>query len=324
MNPIDLLRQNLLSPMVLCFALGCIARLLKSDLRLPESVYAALSTYLLFAIGLKGGVALSNYSVMSIIHPVVATLILGFVIPVLAFSFCRYLGRMKIADAAAIAAHYGSVSAVTFIASLVFLQSAGEDYEGYLPALVAILEIPAIVVGLFMARSEMGKGKSAGAVLHEIVTGKSIVLLAGGMAVGWLTKEQGYESVKPFFVAPFQGVLCLFLLDMGLLAASKLRDLREVGVFLVLFALSAPILNGALGVLLGHWSGLSTGGATVLGAMAASASYIAAPAAVRLALPQANPSYYLTSAIGITFPFNLALGLPMYYSMAQIVAGWGW
>jgi len=314
---IDLLKANLLSPMVLCFALGGLARFLRSDLRLPESVYAALSTYLLLSIGLKGGVALSNEDVSTIIAPVAATLLLGVAIPPIVFGVCRGIGRLNTADSAALAAHYGSVSAVTFIATQTFLAAFHVPVEGYLPALVAVLEIPAIVVGLLLARKELAGGGTLRTALHEILTGKSVVLLAGGTVIGFLTGEQGFAHVKEFFVTPFQGVLCLFLLDMGLHAAMKLREARRAGPFLILFAIIGPLCFGGLGILAGYLAGLGLGGSTVLGAMSASASYIAAPAAIRLSLPKANPSIYLTAAVGITFPFNLALGIPIYFSVAR-------
>lgn len=321
MTTLELLQLNLLSPMVLCFALGMIARLLKSDLSLPPSVYTALSAYLLFAIGLKGGVALSGVPISQMVGPIVATLLLGLITPITSYGACRFLGRMNVADSGAMAAHYGSVSAVTFITTLAFLQSAGEPYEGFMPALVAVLEIPAIIVGLMLARSAMENAMPWREALSEIVTGKSVVLLAGGMTIGYLTRDTGWKQVEPFFGAPFQGALCLFLLDMGLLAASRLGDVRRTGVFLVAFALGAPVVHGALGLLAGWLVGMSLGGATVLAAMTASASYIAAPAAVRLALPRANPAIYLTTSVGITFPFNLAFGIPLYFAMAKGLYG---
>ncbi|MBI1292070.1 sodium-dependent bicarbonate transport family permease [bacterium] len=323
MSSLSLLQANLLSPMVLCFGLGIIARFLRSDLRLPESVYVALSTYLLLAIGLKGGVALGDSGIMRVLAPLGATIALGCVVPLVTFAACRQLGRLKLADAGAMAAHYGSVSAVTFIAAQSFLSSLGENYDGFMPALVAVMEIPAIIVGLLLARKEMpgGGGGTLKAALHEIMTGKSVVLLAGGMLIGWATGHEGFEKVRPFFVDPYQGVLCLFLLDMGLHAAKRLRDLRKAGIFLGFFATLGPVLFGTLGVLAGYLSGLNVGGATVLGAMTASASYIAAPAAVCISLPAANPSIYLTAAVGVTFPFNLTVGIPLYYTLARMVFG---
>jgi hypothetical protein len=303
--------------MVLCFVLGMGARFLKSDLSLPESVYTALSTYLLLAIGLKGGVALSQVPLITVAWPAVGTLFLGVLIPLVVFLVARRIGNLDVADSGALAAHYGSVSAVTFIAALAFLQIAQEPVEGFLPALVAVLEIPAIVVGLFLARPAMAPDAPLKEALNEIITGKSVVLLAGGMLIGFAAGPRGWEDVQPFFGAPFKGALCLFLLDMGLLAAGRLAEVKRAGVFLVFFAILAPVIQGALGLVVGKLAGLSLGGATVLAAMAASASYIAAPAAVRIALPQANPALYLTGSVGITFPFNLALGIPLYYNLGK-------
>ena len=210
------------------------------------------------------------------------------------------------------AAHYGSVSAVTFIAAQSFVEAAGLAGEAFLPALVALLEVPAIVIALLLVRS--GAWQVA---LREVLSSRSIILLIGGLTIGYIAGPQGFAPVEPFFVGGFKGALTLFLLEMGLVAARRLRDLRQVGSVLLGFGVIMPIAHGALGVFLGSWVGLSVGGSAVLGAMAASASYIAAPAAVRLALPGANPSYYLTASLGITFPFNLTLGIPLYLALAR-------
>lgn len=320
MDTADLIRQNLLSPIVLAFALGLFATLLKSDLRFPEPIYSALSTYLLLAIGLKGGAALATTAFADVGIPAAATVALGILTTLLAYAGLRGLGRFDRANSAAIAAHYGSVSAVTFMAAQAFVKSAQIEVEGFMPALVALLEIPAIIVALLMA----ARGKGGGSLkegLHEVLTGKSIVLLAGGLIIGWAAGPHGLDSVKPVFVTAFPGILLVFLLEMGTIAAKRLGDVAKAGPFLIAFAIGMPIVNGALGVACGTWVGLSLGGATVLGAMAASASYIAAPAAVRLAIPEANPSLYLTSSIAITFPFNITLGLPLYYAMARLMQG---
>ncbi len=319
MHTLDLIQANLLSPMVLAFALGIAATLLKSDLRLPESLYTALSTYLLLAIGLKGGVAIAETHLSDLVVPAVATIALGIAIPIWCFALLRKAGKFSIPDAAAIAAHYGSVSAVTFTASQTYLDGIGVTYEGFLPALVALLEIPGIVVAIFLAQRSGRQAKSWREVLHEVVTGKSVLLLLGGVAIGALSGPSGIERVAPFFIAPFAGVLTLFLLDLGVVAGGHLRDLRKAGAFLIGFGIVMPIFHGALGVVLGHFAGLSHGGSMVFGTIAASASYIAAPAAVRLALPEANPGYYLTAALAITFPFNLILGLPLYEAIARAI-----
>jgi hypothetical protein len=316
---LELVRLNLLSPMVLAFVLGIIATLVRSDLRFPEELYTGLSIYLLFAIGLKGGAELSETALAEFWAPALATLGLGVTIPVAAYFILRRFGRLEVADAAAIAAHYGSVSAVTFAAVQTFLQALDVPYEGFMPTLVALLEVPAIIVALLIARVALGQGGGWGEVLRELLVGKSILLLLGGLTIGALAGKPGLAQVAPLFVDPFRGALTLFLLEMGMVAARRFRDLRRVGGFLIGFGVLMPVVNGALGIWLGSLAGLSEGGAVVLGTLAASASYIAAPAAVRIALPQANPSYYLTASLAITFPFNLALGIPLYYGLATLL-----
>ncbi|MFV9506772.1 MAG: sodium-dependent bicarbonate transport family permease [Oscillochloridaceae bacterium umkhey_bin13] len=317
MEILDLVRLNLLSPMVLAFVLGVIATLVRSDLKFPEELYTGLSIYLLLAIGLKGGAELSKTPLSSFWAPALATLALGIVIPIVAYGILRRFGGFEIADAAALAAHYGSVSAVTFAAVQTFLNALEVPFEGFMPTLVAILEIPAILVALLIARRALGQTGHWGEVMRELLAGKSILLLLGGMVIGFLAGKPGLEQVAPLFVDPFRGVLTLFLLEMGMVAARRFRDLRKVGGFLIAFGILIPIFNGVLGIWLGSLAGLSAGGAVVLGTLAASASYIAAPAAVRIALPQANPSYYLTAALAITFPFNLAIGIPLYYGISS-------
>ncbi|HEX6911408.1 MAG TPA: sodium-dependent bicarbonate transport family permease [Longimicrobium sp.] len=318
METLELVRLNLLSPVILAFALGIVATLARSDLKFPEPLYTALSIYLLLAIGLKGGAALSETSPDELGGPALATLALGLAIPLWSYAIVRRVGRMSVPDAAAIAAHYGSVSVVTFIAALSFLDAARVGYEGFLPTLVAVLEVPAIVVALLLARLRGGAGRGSWrTVLHEVFAGRSVVLLLGGLAVGALSGTAGLARVSPFFVDPFQGALVLFLLEMGMVAARRFRDLRTAGGFLLGFGIVMPLLHGTLGVWLGSLAGLSLGGSTVLGVMAASASYIAAPAAVRIALPEANPGYYLTAALAITFPFNLTVGIPVYFAVAR-------
>jgi uncharacterized protein len=312
LETLDLVRDNLLSPIVLAFGLGAIATLVRSDLKIPEPVYAALSLYLLLAIGMKGGTALSQSPISSVATPIAWTLALGIVTPILAYNVLRRLGKFGRIDAAAIAAHYGSVSAVTFIACQSFLQASKISSEGFMPVLVAVLEVPAIIVALLIAKRKETSGIPLAEAVREIVCGKSILLLLGGVAIGYLAGPKGMERVAPVFVAPFQGALVIFLLDMGMLAANRLGDLKRVGPFLILFGVLMPLALGALGIWVGILAGLSQGGAILLGTMSASASYIAAPAAVRVALPEANPTYYLTASLAITFPFNLTFGIPLY------------
>jgi len=332
---VNVLLENLLSPMVLCFVLGVGATLLKSDLRVPQDVYSALTIYLLLAIGLKGGVALSSAPLAELLLPMIVTLLLGLSIPLWVYALCRRVGKLDAANSGALAAHYGSVSAVTFIAALSFVAARGLEAEGYLPTLLAVLEIPGIALGLLLARMNSPRVAVApgaptdGAPAHEgvgralssILTGKSVYLLLGGLLVGTLMGEAQFAKISVVFRDPFNGILCLFLLELGMIAAARFSEVRKAGPFILGLALLAPPIHGALGVSLGLLSNLSVGGATVLGAMAASASYIAAPAAVRVALPQASPSLYLTAALGLTFPFNLTVGLPMYAALAGWLEG---
>lgn len=313
----DFVLANLATPVVLSFVLGILAVLARSDLKLPEEIYAALSIYLLLAIGLKGGVALAETPFDDIAVPIAATVALGVGTPLWCFGALRRLGRFSVEDASAIAAHYGSVSVVTFIAATSFVERSGAPAEGFMSTLVAALEIPGIVVALLIARRSGHREVPIGEALAEILSGRSVVLLLGGVAIGAATGQRGLDEVAPFFVDPFKGALCLFLLELGIVTGRRLQDVRRVGAFLLGFGILAPLAHGALGVVLGKLAGLTVGSAAVLGAMAASASYIAAPAAVRLALPAANPAYYLTASIGITFPFNLALGIPAYFVFAR-------
>ncbi|GLV47520.1 sodium-dependent bicarbonate transport family permease [Thermus sp. LT1-2-5] len=318
MDALELLKLNLLSPMVLAYFLGMAARLLKSDLAFPEALYTAISIYLLFAIGFKGGVELAHTPLALVFLPALFTLVLGLFRPFPAYFLARRFLKVGRSDAAALAAHYGSVSAVTFLAALTFVQTVGHAAEGFMPTLVALLEVPGIVVALLLGKRQSGRLSEA---LHEVLTGKSVVLMLGGLLIGLLSGEAGMERVKPFFVDPFQGVLTLFLLDLGMVAASRLSVLRQLGFRLLLFGVGLALFHGILGVYLGLKAGLSVGGAAVLGAMSASASYIAAPAAVRIALPEANPSLYLTASLAVTFPFNLILGIPIYHAVAKAIGG---
>lgn len=318
----DTLADNLISPVVLCFVLGIAARWVKSDLAVPEPIYQGLSIYLLLAIGLKGGAALAVTPLTEMLLPAIVTVVLGLVTPVSAFFLMRRYGRLGVEDAAAVAAHYGSVSVVTFLAAVEAVKRSGVETEGYLPALVAVLEVPGIIVALFFAS---GGGRSEGSwkkALHEVVTGKSIVLLLGGLLIGWACGPAKLTDVQPFFAAAFKGALCIFMIELGLAAGKRLRDAGKAGVRLLVLGCVIPVLHGVLGVAGGLLAGLSPGGAAILGAMSGSASYIAAPAAVRVALPGANPAYYLTLALGITFPFNLAFGIPLFQTLAQHLAPW--
>jgi hypothetical protein len=316
---LELVGQNIGSPAVLAFILGALAVRLKSDLSFPESVTSLLSTYLLLAIGLKGGLRLREAALDDLLLPIVGTVALGIVTPAITYWVARKFLRRTPSDSAALAAHYGSVSAVTFTAAETFVKNAGTLGEDYLAALVAVLEVPGIVVALLIASRVLGKSTIKSAV-HEVVTGRSVVLLIGGLVIGFVASEKSTALVEPLFVDLFAGVLVLFLLDLGVMAGTRLDAIRAAGAKLVVFAIALPVLFGFLGVVVGTAAGLSVGGVTVLATMAASASYIAAPAAVRIGMPEADGGLALGAALGITFPFNLVVGIPLYSELAGLVA----
>jgi uncharacterized protein len=318
----DLLAANLLSPIVLAFLLGAVAGLIRSELELPDPVLKLLSIYLLLSIGLKGGVELSQASLAEVGGLLAAAAALTVAIPCTAFVVLRRLGRIDPANAAAVAAHYGSVSSVTFLAAMTFANAMGTPAEGYMTAVVAIMEW-GVIVALILGRWSLGRTGGAmgiGPLAAETLRGRGVLLLSGGMAIGLLSGERGWEQIAPLYDDLFRGVLMIFLLEMGMSAARQLRAFAQVGVFMTGFAIVMPVANGLLGVALGSLAGLGTGGAFVLGAVCASASYIDAPAACRAALPQANPGIYLTASLGVTFPFNILAGLPLYYQFASWLA----
>lgn len=304
------------------FLLGFVARLARSDLKLPGQLYEALSIYLLLAIGLKGGMELAKQDPLQVLPQALAVLALGAAIPLVAFPILRRLGRFDRFNAAAIAGHYGSVSVVTFAVGVDYLTARSIPYEAYLPLFLVLLEMPGIVVGILLARLGGEGGKVRwGPLLHEIFLGKSMVLLAGGLIIGWVAGPKGLVPLEPFFFTLFKGVLCLFLLEMGLVAAGQAGALRTSGAFLVGFALAMPVIGATLGSVLGLVIGLSPGGTLLLATLAASASYIAAPAAMRIAVPEANPGLSITAALVITFPFNILLGIPLYERIAGFIHG---
>ncbi len=322
MDFVSALSANLLSPAVLFFLLGVAAAVARSDLKFPEPLYVTLTIYLLTAIGFKGGVALAEAGLGRVWLPTLMAMVLGAVIPLWTYPVLRFWGRLSKVNAAALAAHYGSVSAVTFIAATNYLKAVGQSYESYAAAFLAVMESPAILVGVLLGKlgdrgPDAGPAASVKSLMHEALFGRSVVLLVGALMVGALTGQRGMALVEPFFISPFQGVLALFLLEMGTVAGRRLGDLRGVGLFLIAFGVVTPLINGFLGVTVGRAVGLELGGATLLGVLSASASYIAAPAAIRLSLPAANPTLYLTASLAITFPFNVTVGIPLYFEVAR-------
>lgn len=311
----------MLDPVVLFFVLGVLARLLRSDLRVPEPLYDALSIYLLLALGLKGGAELAHVGGASLAAQTLAAIAMGCLLPLLAFALLRGAGRVDRSNAAAIAAHYGSVSVVTFAAALTYLNAQGVASEPTMPFFVAVLEVPALLVGVLLARLGTGRRAQLAHIVRDAFVGKSVILLLGSLAIGAALGPEGIAPVKPFFSDMFKGVLCLFMLELGLVAGAQLKELRRVGAFLVAFALLVPPAFALIGAGFGWLMGLSHGGIALMATLAASASYIAAPAAMRMAVPEANPALSITIVLGITFPFNLIAGIPLYERLAALIAG---
>lgn len=313
----------MLDPVVLFFVLGVAAKLARSDLRLPEALYEALAIYLLLAIGLKGGVELARQPALAVLPHALAAIALGAAIPLLLYPVLRSVGRLPSADSASIAAHYGSVSVVTFAVATSLLIAAGIPSEPHMPLLVALMEAPGIVVGIVLARRFGGAAGAArvavnwGVLAHEVLAGKSVLLLLGGLLIGFVAGPDGLAQIEPLFFGLFKGVLALFLLEMGLVAGGRIAELKRAGAFLVVFGLAAPLVLGVLGALVGRLLGMSLGGTALLATLAASASYIAAPTAMRVAVPEANPALSIGVALGVTFPFNITVGIPLYLQIAR-------
>lgn len=305
---------------VLFFLLGVFAALVRSDLRLPEALYETLSIFLLLAIGLKGGIELSKQPIAVLAPQVAACVTLGLAIPVVLVPVLRGLGIAAL-DSAAVAAHYGSVSVVTFAVAQEWLQRKGVAFEQHAPLWVAVMEAPGILSGILIARM-LARGGGATdwkQLAHDVFLGKSVLLLAGGLAIGAVMGDAGTASIQPLFVNLFKGVLALFLLELGMVAGARIAALRRHGLGVVGFALAAPPVLALAGAGVGRLLGLSVGGTTLMATLAASASYIAAPTAMRIAVPQANAALSITAALGVTFPFNIVVGIPLYHAIAERV-----
>lgn len=315
-----------IQPVVLFFIMGIIAGLIRSDLKIPEALYKSLSIYLLIAIGLKGGLSLSKYDLMEVLPASIALVVTAALIPLCAYPILKFIGKFNQADSGAIAAHYGSVSAVTFAVGIAFMDNLNEYYEGYMPLFLALLEVPALATGTILAlmgASAAGGGKTQwGKLLHEVFTGSSIYLLVGGIAIGYymgIVKE--VEPLDKLFFDLFIGALALFLLEMGLLAASRLSIIKQKGLFMIAFGILFPLACGAFGAFMGMLFDLTPGGTMILAVLYASSSYIAAPAAMRIAVPKADPAVSIGLSLGVTFPFNIFVGVPIYWEMAKYMHG---
>jgi len=304
--------------------LGVLAAFARSDLAIPEAIAKGMSLYLMAAIGLKGGVAVSNSGIDGTVLAALAVgVALGFALPFMAFPVLKSFGKLDQLNAGAVAAHYGSVSVVTFVTAVEILEFQSRPAGGFMVAVMAAMETPAILSGLLLARGMGSKdnGQSTGEMLHEVFFNTSVVLLLGAFAIGMVAGGDGFADISPFFEAGFKGVLCLFLLDMGLIAARRMIDSNSLTWRLVVIAIALPVVNGALGTVAGTLIGLDVGSAAALGVLTASASYIAVPAAMRLALPEADPGIYLTMSLSITFPFNILINIGLISALAATLAG---
>jgi uncharacterized protein len=305
---------------VFFFLLGVFARLVRSDLRLPEALYETLSIYLLLAIGLKGGIELSKQPLVALLPQIGATMALGLVIPFVLYPVLRGL-RLSGPDAASVAAHYGSVSVVTFAVASAALTREGIPFESHASLWVAVMEAPGIVAGILLARLSRLREVKWGTLAHEVAFGKSVLLLVGGLLIGAVAGEAGTAPIQAVFVEPFKGVLALFLLELGLVAGGRLAEVRRFGAVVIGVGLIVPPVLSLAGAAVGLMLGLSTGGVALLATLAASASYIAAPTAMRIAVPEANAGLSITAALGVSFPFNILVGIPLYIAMAQALTG---
>lgn len=323
-DAIALALANLTSPAVLFFALGIFAGVVRSDLTIPQAIAKGLALYLMLAIGFKGGAAVAEVGLsVDLALAALAGVVLSFSLPLIAFALLRAFTRVDRATAAASAAHYGSISVVTFVAGSEFVTLTGLVWSGHMVAVLAIMETPAILTGLWLAgRASRGPDPEARPeLLREVLLNGSVVLLIGAFLIGWASGPAGMARLDLFVNGLFQGLLCLFLLDMGLVAARRLGGVKKLGVTGVVFGLVMPLIGAAAALPVAWLIGMSAGDAAALMILSGSASYIAVPAAMRIALPEADPSVYLTLSLAITFPFNLAIGIPLYASVARALLG---
>lgn len=324
MEALDIILAQIFSPPILFFVLGIFAALVKSDLKVPEAMSTAMMIFLLCAIGLEGGVGIAKVGIVAVLLPALAAIVLSGGIVLLGYTILCKL-KFGAANAGAIAGHYGAVSAVTMIAGFAMLDRLNVPYEPFMPALYPLMDGPSIVTGILLARVALAKQKEGGTrinmpkAIKEGVFGKAVLLLTASMLIGYAAGVEKTAPIMPFFDDMFLGVVCLFMLDMGMTAAARLHEWRAVGHYLVAYALIMPVIHGIAGVLLGNLIGLSVGGAAMLGILGSSSSYISAPAAMRAALPEANPSLYLTASVAITFPFNVVLLHPLFYIVSRFV-----
>lgn len=317
---VNLAAQNLLSPAVMFFVLGVFASFVRSELSLPRSIAQFLALYLLMSIGYRGGAEVAHQGLRyQLVAALAAGILLSFCIPFVAYVVLRKVSKLERVDAASIAGHYGSISAVTLVAITSTLSQLGIAYDGYMVAVAAAMETPAIFAALLIARR--GDTSASEGALHEIFFNSSIVILVGSFVIGCVTGERGLPALRPFILDCFAGLLCIFLLDMGLIAGRGLmQGWRALSLATIGFAAMMPLINASFAAMIAVALGMSAGSTAVLMTLCASASYIAVPAAMRLALPKANPALPLTLSLGLTFPFNLTAGIPIYIAAAKAIA----
>ena len=347
MEILELIQANLLTPIILFFLFGIIAARIKSDLKIPEAISEFLPIYLLAAIGLHGGIEMRNTGFENMLIPMLVAIGLSLLFTLNHYQILRRLGKFNIFDSYALASTYGAVGAVTFSVGLSFLKNQGVSSEGYLAAILAVLEPVAFILAIFLTNMAVakqirtkkqsfttddtsdidvglqGNKTKLSQVLHESVTGKAIVILLGSIVIGYIIGEDGFSSIQIVFDEMFTGAIVIFMIEMGIIAGQRLGDIKKVGIFLIAFSIIMPTFNGIIGVLVATVMGLSLGGAVMFGLLLASASFIAAPAVLRHAIPQANPSLYITSALGITFPYNIIVLLPIMFAVSTLVHGDG-
>ncbi|MBE43559.1 MAG: sodium-dependent bicarbonate transport family permease [Thaumarchaeota archaeon] len=353
MDTISLIQGNILTPVVLFFILGIVATRVKSDLKIPEAISSILPIYLLAAIGLHGGVEMRKTGLENVAIPILVAVVLAIALTVYHYQILRRLGKFNFFDSYALASTYGSVGAITFSVGLIFLRNLNIESEGFLAAVLAVLEPVSLTFCIFMVNRSILKQKksqisktgtvnekevskqsndrdtnsivdaaeetshSMRKILHDSITGKAIIILLGSIVIGYLIGEHGFASIEPVFEDMFAGAVAIFLLEMGLVAGQRLGEVKKVGIFLLGFAIVVPTINGILGVVVAYLMGLSMGGSIMFGLLLGSASFIAAPAVLRTAVPQANPSLYITAGLGITFPYNIIALLPIMYIVAS-------
>jgi hypothetical protein len=343
MDILGLIQSNLLTPIVLFFIFGIIAARIKSDLKIPDAISEFLPIYLLAAIGLHGGIEMRNTGFETMLVPMLVAIGLSLLFTLNHYQILRHLGKFNLFDSYALASTYGAVGAVTFSVGLSFLKNQGVTSEGFLAAVLAVLEPVAFILAIFLTNMAVSKQiktkkESIGEisdseiemgisetktnlkqVLHESITGKAIVILLGSIIIGYMIGEEGFSSISIVFDELFTGAIVIFLIEMGIIAGQRLDDIKKVGIFLIAFSIILPTFNGIVGVLVATAIGLSLGGSVMFGLLLASASFIAAPAVLRHAIPQAKPSLYITSALGITFPYNIIVLLPIMFMVSSIV-----